>query len=60
MNNFQAIIFDMDGLLVDSETVWEAAEIEMIESRGRKFDKAIRAQLIGMRVDEFFRRFIGE
>jgi HAD superfamily hydrolase (TIGR01509 family) len=56
MNPFKAIIFDMDGLLVDSETVWEAAEIEMIESRGRKFDKAIRDQLMGMRVDEFFHR----
>lgn len=56
MNPFKAIIFDMDGLLVDSETVWEAAEIEMIESRGRKFDKGIREKLMGMRVDEFFQR----
>jgi HAD superfamily hydrolase (TIGR01509 family) len=56
VKNLQAIIFDMDGLLVDSETVWEAAEIELIESRGRKFDKAVREQFMGMRMDEFFRR----
>ena len=56
MKNLQAIIFDMDGLLVDSETVWEAAEIELIESRGRKFDKAVREQFMGMRMDEFFGR----
>jgi HAD superfamily hydrolase (TIGR01509 family) len=56
MKNPQAIIFDMDGLLVDSETVWEEAEIELIESRGRKFDKAVREQFMGMRMDEFFRR----
>ncbi|HSS96836.1 MAG TPA: HAD family hydrolase, partial [Terriglobales bacterium] len=37
-------------------TVWEAAEIELIESRGRKFDKAVRDQFIGMRLDEFFHK----
>jgi HAD superfamily hydrolase (TIGR01509 family) len=54
MSKFQAIIFDMDGLLVDSETVWEHAEIELIEARGRRFDKSMREQVMGMRMDEFF------
>jgi beta-phosphoglucomutase-like phosphatase (HAD superfamily) len=54
MSHPQAIIFDMDGLLVDSETVWEHAEIALVESRGRQFDKAVRAQFMGMRMDEFF------
>jgi HAD superfamily hydrolase (TIGR01509 family) len=54
MKNPQAIIFDMDGLLVDSETIWEVAETQLIESRGRRYDKALRDQFIGMRMDEFF------
>ena len=49
----QAIIFDMDGLLVDSETVWLIAETEMIEARGHKYTHDIREQIIGMRIDEF-------
>lgn len=51
--NFDAIIFDMDGLLVDSETVWFIAEKEMIESRGHLYTDEVREQIIGLRIDEF-------
>jgi HAD superfamily hydrolase (TIGR01509 family) len=51
--NFDAIIFDMDGLLVDSETVWFIAEKDMIEARGHVYNDEVRAQIIGLRVDEF-------
>lgn len=50
---FKAIIFDMDGLLVDSETVWHIVETEMIESRGHKYTDDVRQQIIGLRLDEF-------
>jgi HAD superfamily hydrolase (TIGR01509 family) len=50
---FKAIIFDMDGLLVDSETVWHVAEREMIESRGHVYSEEARSQIIGLRMDEF-------
>jgi mannitol-1-/sugar-/sorbitol-6-/2-deoxyglucose-6-phosphatase len=55
MNNWQpeAVIFDMDGLLVDSETVWLIAETEMIESRGHSYSDDVRAHIVGTRVDEF-------
>ncbi|MBZ0275503.1 MAG: HAD family phosphatase [Anaerolineae bacterium] len=49
----QAIIFDMDGLLVASEPVWHQAEAEMIESRGHEYPLEVRAQVIGLRMDEF-------
>lgn len=50
---FDAIIFDMDGLLVDSETVWHVAETDMIEARGHKYTEEVRAGIVGLRMDEF-------
>lgn len=54
--DFKAIIFDMDGLLVDSETVWFDAEAEMFTSRGFEYTAEIRESIIGLRVDEFLER----
>lgn len=50
---FKAIIFDMDGLLVDSETVWGEVETELVESRGFSYTDEVRSQIIGLRIDEF-------
>ena len=50
---FKAIIFDMDGLLVDSEPVWHEVETELIESNGYSYSDDLRDMCIGMRVDEF-------
>lgn len=49
----QAIIFDMDGLLVESESVWHIAETELIEDQGHVYTEEVRQQIIGMRLDEF-------
>lgn len=51
--HFDAIIFDMDGLLVDSEIVWHAAEADLITSRGQVYTDEVRANVIGLRLDEF-------
>jgi HAD superfamily hydrolase (TIGR01509 family) len=54
-----AIIFDMDGLLVDSEPVWHHAETVLIETRGHVYTPELRAQIIGLRLDaivETYRR----
>ena len=50
---FSAIIFDMDGLLVDSEPVWHEVEVDLIESCGYAYSDEIRELGVGMRVDEF-------
>ena len=50
---FSAIIFDMDGLLVDSEPVWHEVEVDLIESHGYVYSDEVRNMGIGMRVDEF-------
>ncbi len=50
---FDAIIFDMDGLLVDSEIVWYKAEDEMITDRGFVYSEEVRDSIVGMRIDQF-------
>jgi len=50
---YKAIIFDMDGTLVDSEPVWHEVEIELIESCGYAYSDEVRETGVGMRVDEF-------
>ncbi len=52
----EAIIFDMDGLLVDSERVWHIAEDEVFASRGLDYTDELRASIIGLRMDEFMAR----
>ena len=47
----KAVIFDLDGLLVDSEHVWHIEESRMIEERGKEYTPEIRDQVVGLRVD---------
>jgi len=56
MSLFDAVIFDMDGLLVDSETVWFEAEKEVFRRRGVDFTHEVRASIVGLRVDAFLDR----
>src|SRR4051812_22860196 len=53
---YEAVLFDMDGTLVDSEVVWEAAEQAMFEELNIDFTFAVRELVIGMRLDEFFQK----
>jgi mannitol-1-/sugar-/sorbitol-6-/2-deoxyglucose-6-phosphatase len=53
---YEAVIFDMDGTLVDSEVVWEAAEHEMFKELGVNYTNDVRDQVIGMRLDAFFQK----
>lgn len=54
MNEYpQAIIFDMDGLLVDTEPLWQQSEATMLVTRGHDWNVEIQRDLIGRRLDEF-------
>lgn len=55
---FAGIVFDMDGTLVDSEGVWEAAEAALFARRGITYSDDVRQQVIGLRLDEFFTKLI--
>ncbi len=50
--NPKAVIFDMDGLLVDSEPLWEKAQIKVFEQLGIKMTVELCYNVKGMRVDE--------
>ncbi|MBZ0286750.1 MAG: HAD family phosphatase, partial [Anaerolineae bacterium] len=53
----KAIIFDMDGLLVDSEVIWAEAETRLLGARGKGYDGNVpRDEFIGLRVDEFMEK----
>lgn len=47
----EAVIFDMDGLLIDSEPFWQAAEVEVFDKVGMPLTHAEAAQTVGMRLD---------
>ncbi|MFZ1311003.1 MAG: hypothetical protein WAR60_17750, partial [Candidatus Microthrix parvicella] len=46
------VIFDLDGVLIDSEPRWEAAEVEVFAEVGVRLDAADTASTTGLRVDE--------
>src|SRR5476651_1462101 len=48
----QAVIFDMDGLLIDSEPLWQAAEIKVFDTLGVPLTPAMTTQTMGLRTDE--------
>lgn len=43
----KAILWDMDGTLMDSEPLWAQATYEMSESMGRRLTKELREQTVG-------------
>ena len=47
MTQPQAILFDMDGTIVDTEPLWEAAEARALADMGTKMTPDMRAQLLG-------------
>lgn len=47
-----AVIFDMDGLLIDSEPHWREAEIEIFATVGVTLTDAMCRETTGLRIDE--------
>ncbi len=46
-----ALIFDMDGVLIDSEPAWQAAEIRVLGQLGVPLTHALAQQTTGWRID---------
>jgi sugar-phosphatase len=48
----RAVIFDMDGVIVDSEPLWREAEMEVFAGVGLDLSEADCERTMGMRTDE--------
>ena len=48
----EAIIFDMDGLLIDSEPIWQEAEVAVFNKIGVPLTLEMTPQTMGLRTDE--------
>jgi len=48
----KAVIFDMDGLLIDSEPLWQKAEIEVFREVNVFLNHILCRQTTGLRIDE--------
>jgi HAD superfamily hydrolase (TIGR01509 family) len=49
------VIFDLDGLLLDSEQVWDAAREELAEERGGRWHPQAQRDMMGMSSPEWSR-----
>jgi len=47
----QAALWDMDGLLVDTEPIWTVAEEELAERLGGSWDLDLKARIVGTRLE---------
>ena len=51
-NRPEAIIFDMDGTLIDSEPIWRKAEVSVFNSLGVPLTEDECSQTVGVRIDK--------
>ncbi len=55
LQHFDAVIFDMDGVLIDSEPLWKIAMEEVFHSIGSFLNKEDLQKTVGLRIDEVVR-----
>ncbi|MGF1724010.1 hexitol phosphatase HxpB [Photobacterium nomapromontoriensis] len=56
----QAAVFDMDGLLVDSEPFWQHAQVDIFTSLGVVMTKQDTLQTTGLRIDQVVEFWYGK
>ena len=49
---FEAVIFDMDGVLIDSEPLWKIAMEKVFSDLGCNLSKNDFQRTVGLRIDE--------
>ena len=56
----QAVIFDMDGLLIDSEPIWQETEVTVLKRFGIVITKEMAAQTIGLDTKSTVQYWLGK
>jgi len=55
MTHVAAVVFDLDGVLVDSEHVWDEVREELARERGGRWHEGAQADMMGMSSTEWSR-----
>ena len=55
MSAIEAVVFDLDGVLVDSEHVWDDVRRELARERGGRWHERAQADMMGMSSTEWSR-----
>jgi beta-phosphoglucomutase-like phosphatase (HAD superfamily) len=56
----QAVIFDLDGVLIDSEPVWEQVRRQYVRQHGGQWQPDSQVRLMGMSTSEWAQYLSGE
>jgi mannitol-1-/sugar-/sorbitol-6-/2-deoxyglucose-6-phosphatase len=56
----EAVIFDMDGVLIDSEPLWKEAEIHVFRNLGIELTSDLCLETLGMRTDKVVEHWYGK
>ncbi len=51
----EAVVFDMDGVLVDTEQVWDEVREELVRERGGRWSNRAQADMMGLSSTEWSR-----
>jgi HAD superfamily hydrolase (TIGR01509 family) len=51
----EAVVFDLDGVLIQSEEVWDAVRERYVRDRGGRYDEVVQRAMMGMSAPEWTR-----
>jgi HAD superfamily hydrolase (TIGR01509 family) len=51
----EAVVFDLDGILLDSEQIWDEVREQLVKERGGRWHESAQAEMMGMSSGEWSR-----